>query len=111
MKRKPRPVAATEQESLRPFPADSAPRRRRGSPVDRRTFLGHLGIGAGAAVGLTASASSLVAQTAKDPRAAEGIVPIRQARAFEVRMRAAEMVWGQSCIPVFRAFDFSTRQL
>jgi membrane-associated phospholipid phosphatase len=95
MKRKSRPIAAPEQESLRSFPADSEPRRRHGSPVDRRTFLGHLGIGAGAAVGLTASASSLAAQTAKDPRAAEGIVPIRQARAFEVRMRAAEMARGR----------------
>jgi hypothetical protein len=82
VKRESRPVAVPVQESLR---------RRRGSPVDRRTFLGHLGIGAGAAAGLTASASSLLAQPAKDPGAVEGIVPVRQARAFEVRMRAAEL--------------------
>ena len=93
MKRESRPVALPDEESLRPLPADSGARsrRRRGSPVDRRTFLGHLGIGAGAVAGLTASASSLLAQPAKDPGAVEGIVPVRQARAFEVRMRAADL--------------------
>jgi len=95
MKRESRPVAVPEQESLRPFPADSEACNRRGSPVDRRTFLGHLGIGAGAAVGLTASASSLLAQPAKDPGIVQGIVPIRQARAFQIRMRAAELARGR----------------
>jgi hypothetical protein len=93
MKRESRPVAVPEQGSLHPLPAvsEARRRRRRGSPVDRRTFLGHLGIGAGAAAGLTVSATSLLAQPSKDPGAAEGFVPIRQARAFEVRMRAAEL--------------------
>jgi len=95
MKRKSQPIAASEQELIRPFPPDSEPLRRRGSPVDRRTFLEHLGIGASAAVGLTASASSLLAQTVKGPGLAEAIVPIRQARAFEVRMRAAELARGR----------------
>ena len=70
---------------------DGDPQRRRRSRVDRRTFLGQLGIGAGAAVGLTASAPSLFAQAAKDPDIVRGIVPVRQAQAFEIRMRAAEM--------------------
>ncbi len=97
MKREPRPVAAP-QTDCRPEPTDKEQRgrRRRGSPVDRRTFLGHLGIGAGAVAGLTASASTLFAQSAKNPQAVEGIVRVRQARAFEVRMRAAEMARKRS---------------
>ncbi len=92
MKREPRPVAVAQSELPRSEPTDKVQRgpRRRGSPVDRRTFLGHLGIGAGAVAGLTGS-TSLLAQSAKDPRGAEGIVRIRQARSFEVRMRAAEL--------------------
>jgi hypothetical protein len=66
-------------------------RAPKGKRVDRRTFLGQLGIGAGAAAGLTASASTLFAQPGKDPASVEGVVRIRQAQAFEVRMRAAEL--------------------
>ena len=66
-------------------------RAPKGKPVDRRTFLGQLGVGAGAAAGLTASASTLFAQPGKDPASVEGVVRIRQAQAFEVRMRAAEL--------------------
>ena len=50
-----------------------------------------MGFVAGAVAGLTASASTLLAQSAKDPQGVEGIVRVRQARAFEVRMRAAEL--------------------
>ena len=83
MTRESRPVPAPDQNFDRP---------PRGSAVDRRTFLGHLGIGAGAAVGLAASTPRLLAaEAAKDPGAVEGLVPVRQAQAFQVRMRAADL--------------------
>ena len=83
MTRESRPVPAPDQNFDRP---------PRGSAVDRRTFLGHLGIGAGAAVGLAASTPRLLAaEAAKDPGAVEGLAPVRQAQAFQVRMRAAEL--------------------
>ena len=91
MKREPVPSRLRKPTAVPNRLIKSSGRRRRGSPVDRRTFLGHLGVGAGAVAGLTASASTLLAQSAKDPQGVEGIVRIRQARAFEVRMRAAEL--------------------
>jgi hypothetical protein len=90
MNREDSPVPAPQTESLPALPADNQSRRR-ASAVDRRTFLGQLGIGAGAAVGLGAAAPGLLAQSAKDPVLGQGMVPIRQARAFEVRMRAADL--------------------
>jgi hypothetical protein len=94
MTRESRPVPPPDQDPLRPSPTDRGrlSRRRRGSAVDRRTFLGHLGIGAGAAVGLAASTPRLLAaEAAKDPGAVEGLVSVRQAQAFQVRMKAAEL--------------------
>ena len=77
-----------QSRSVTPTEERRAPRGKR---VDRRTFLGQLGVGAGAAAGLTASASTLLARPAKDPTSVEGVVRIRQAQAFEVRMHAAEL--------------------
>jgi hypothetical protein len=45
---------------------------------------------------LTASASKLLAQPAKDAGIVEGALRVRQARAFEVRLRAAELARSRS---------------
>ncbi|HEY3171465.1 MAG TPA: vanadium-dependent haloperoxidase, partial [Thermoanaerobaculia bacterium] len=69
------------------------PTEKRSSQLDRRWFLGQLGVGAASLVGLSATGSAAAAQ---DPSPAKDIGPAlgtlgRQSRAFDVRMRAAEL--------------------
>ncbi|HEU5250541.1 MAG TPA: phosphoesterase [Thermoanaerobaculia bacterium] len=62
--------------------------------VDRRSFLGQLGIGAASIIGLSASASAAVAKEPSAPgKNVGGLLDTpaaRTTRAFEIRMRAAE---------------------
>ena len=62
------------------------------SPVDRRRFLGQLGVGAASIAALTASkAKAAPVPPGKDVGASAGYQSFRQARAYEIRMGAAEM--------------------
>lgn len=67
--------------------------------VDRRSFLGQLGIGAASIVGLTGAASN-----GDTPPTGKNLGPLfdspaaRSARAFELRMRAAEMARDRAVV-------------
>ncbi len=62
------------------------------SPVDRRRFLGQLGVGAASIAALTAStAKAAPVPPGKNVGASAGYQSFRQARAYEVRMAAAQM--------------------
>jgi hypothetical protein len=62
------------------------------SPVDRRRFLGQLGLGAASIAALTASkAKAAPLPPGKDVGASAGYQSFRQARAYEIRLAAAEM--------------------
>ena len=62
------------------------------SRVDRRRFLGQLGVGAASIAALTASrAKAAPVPPGKDVGSSVGYQSFRQARAYEVRLAAAEM--------------------
>jgi hypothetical protein len=71
--------------------------------VDRRSFLGQLGVGAASLVGLAASASASTSKVDPPPpgKNVEGLLDTPAARsnhAFEIRMRAAEMARDRSAV-------------
>src|SRR5687768_18447967 len=62
------------------------------SPVDRRRFLGQLGVGAASIAALTASrAKAAPVPPGKDVGSSAGYQSFRQARAYELRIAAADM--------------------
>ncbi len=62
------------------------------SPVDRRWFLGQLGVGAASIATLaTSTAKAVQVPPGKDVGSLAGYQSFRQARAYEIRMAAAEM--------------------
>ena len=71
------------------------------SRVDRRAFLGSLGVGAASLVGLAATATASTGSADPPPpgKSVGGLLDspsARSARAFEIRMRAAELARGRS---------------
>ena len=67
--------------------------------VDRRSFLGQLGIGAASIASLTGAASKSDAPSAgKNPGSFLDSPSSRSARAFELRMRAAEMARDRAVV-------------
>jgi hypothetical protein len=72
------------------------------SRVDRRSFLGQLGVGAASLVGLAASASASTDKADPPPgKNVGGILDTPAARsnhAFEIRMRAAELARDRSAV-------------
>jgi hypothetical protein len=80
------------------------PIEERSSELDRRWFLGRLGIGAVSLVGLRATASAAVSQESDSAPPGKDIGPslsfeTRQSRAFEVRMRAAKLARDRAPAP------------
>jgi hypothetical protein len=71
--------------------------------VDRRSFLGHLGVGAASLVGLAATASASTSKADPPPgKDVGGLLDTPAARsnhAFEIRMRAAELARDRSVVP------------
>ena len=62
------------------------------SPVDRRRFLGQLGVGAASIAALAgAKAKAATVPPGKDVGSPAGYQSFREARAYEIRMAAAEM--------------------
>ena len=90
------PVRAGTEVSALPDDERVTSIERRTSELDRRWFLGRLGIGAASLVGLRATASAAVSQESDSAPPGKDLGPglgaqTRQARAFEVRMRAAKL--------------------
>ncbi len=90
------PVRTGTEESAVRDVERATPIEKRSSELDRRWFLGQLGIGAASLVGLRATASAAGARESDSAPPGKDIGPAlgletRQSRAFEVRMRAAEL--------------------
>lgn len=67
------------------------------SPLDRRRFLGQLGVGAASIATLTASkATAASIPPGKDVASPAGYQSIRRARAYEIRLAAAEMAHNRA---------------
>jgi hypothetical protein len=95
MASQPTGLSAQAPEKLAPRLSSREGRR---AGLDRRWFLGQLGLGAASVVGLTGAATKV------DPPPGKGGGPfldvggVRRARAFEVRMRAAQLARSRTAV-------------
>ena len=93
------PVRTAAPESANRDDEDVPPTEKRSSQLDRRWFLGQLGVGAASLVGLSTTGSAV----AKDSPPAKDLGPVlgalsRQSRAFELRMDAADLARGRQAV-------------